>query len=309
MQKEIDNLEFVQGVHFEFINSLKNKGTKYLLIFDESCAEICISEEILDIATAGRYRGISTIYIKHNLFRQSKLGRDVELQNTLIVLFKSPRDVHQVPTVSVQLGLGSTIVDWYRDATSVPFGFFAEWFVSANRRSLTLLHNEWKNSIKNFMYPTTWSIWIIWTMKTLNLSTLQAFQHISFACKIQFVKTCPKEFIRLLSDYIVNLLQGNLSEVKRSQVLKYRDEIHELFLKWTTWKQRRSPLSSQKWLLLIKTISPFVINHLLEMDQFVLIPLSVYNSSNNPTNITKKTTQKQTWGISHVPQRYVKKGN
>ena len=41
MQKENDNLEFVQGVYFEIINSLKNNGTKYLLIFDDSCAEIC----------------------------------------------------------------------------------------------------------------------------------------------------------------------------------------------------------------------------------------------------------------------------
>ena len=30
--------------------------------------------------------------------------------------------MHQVATLSVQLGLGSTLVDWYRDATSVPFG-------------------------------------------------------------------------------------------------------------------------------------------------------------------------------------------
>ena len=76
----------------------------------------------LDIAKAGRHRGFSTIYIKHNLFHQSKLGRDVELQNTHIVLFKSPRDVHQSATLSVQLGLGSALADWYRDATSVPFG-------------------------------------------------------------------------------------------------------------------------------------------------------------------------------------------
>ena len=34
MRKEIDNLEMLQGVNFEFINSLKNNGTKYLLIFD-----------------------------------------------------------------------------------------------------------------------------------------------------------------------------------------------------------------------------------------------------------------------------------
>ena len=122
MQKEVDNLEFVRGVHFEFINSLKNNGTKYLLIFDDSCAEVCNSKEFVDIATNGRHRGFSTIYIKHNLFHQSKLARDVELQNTHIVLFKSPRDVHQVATLSVQLGLGSAVVDWYQDATSVPFG-------------------------------------------------------------------------------------------------------------------------------------------------------------------------------------------
>ena len=93
-----------------------------MLIFDDSCEEICNSKAFVDIATAGRHRGLSTIYIKHNLFHQSKLRRDVELQNTHIVLFKSPRDVMQVTTLSRQLGLGLELVDWYRDATSVPFG-------------------------------------------------------------------------------------------------------------------------------------------------------------------------------------------
>ena len=37
MQKEIENLEFVQWVKFDFIDSLKNNRTKYLLIFDGSC--------------------------------------------------------------------------------------------------------------------------------------------------------------------------------------------------------------------------------------------------------------------------------
>ena len=122
MQKEIENLEFVQGVNFEFIDSLKNNSTRYLLIFDDSCEEICNSKAFVDIATSGRHRRLRTIYIEHNLFHQSKLGRDVELQNTHIVLFKSPRDVMQVTTLSTQLGLGSEPVDWYGDATSVPFG-------------------------------------------------------------------------------------------------------------------------------------------------------------------------------------------
>ena len=122
MQKEIGNLEFVRGVNFEFIDSIKNNGTKYLLIFDNSYEEICNSKAFVDIATAGRHWGLSTIYIKHNLFPQSKLGRDVELHNTHIVLFKSPRDVMQVTFVSAGLGPGSKLVDWYRDATSVPIG-------------------------------------------------------------------------------------------------------------------------------------------------------------------------------------------
>ena len=78
----------------------------------------------MDDAIAGRHRGFSTIYIKDILFHQSILGRDVELQNTHIVLFKSHRDVHQLATLSVQLRLGSALDDWYRDAMSVSFGHF-----------------------------------------------------------------------------------------------------------------------------------------------------------------------------------------
>ena len=124
MQKEIENLEFMQGVNFEFFDSLRNNGSKYLLLFDDFCEEICNSKAFVDIATAGKHRGLSTIYIKYNLFHQSKLGRDVELQNTHIVLFKYPRDVRQVTTLSTQLGLGSELVDWYLDSTSIPFGNF-----------------------------------------------------------------------------------------------------------------------------------------------------------------------------------------
>ena len=38
MQKKIAKLEFVQSVNFDFINSSKNNGTKFLLIFYDSCA-------------------------------------------------------------------------------------------------------------------------------------------------------------------------------------------------------------------------------------------------------------------------------
>ena len=121
MQRE-KNLEFVQGVQIDFIDSLKNNGTKYLLIFEESCGEICNTKAIVDFATAGRHRGKSTYYVPHNLFHQREIRNDVELQNMHIVLFKSRRDVMQVSTLCSQLGLGSELVDWYRGATPVPYG-------------------------------------------------------------------------------------------------------------------------------------------------------------------------------------------
>ena len=174
--KKIGNLEFIQCVQFEFINSMKNNSTEYTLIFDDSCANICNSRDFVNIATAGRHRAFSTLYIKHNLFHQSKLGRDVELQNSLIVFFKSPRDVHQVAILSVQLGFGSTLVDWYRDATSVPFclllidmsprtddrlrywtnsGIFpSEFYVPATLKHLKYFHDEHTRSLYSPSIPT-----------------------------------------------------------------------------------------------------------------------------------------------------------
>ena len=53
MQKEIENLEFVQGVNFEIIDSLKNNGMKYLLVFEDSCEEISIQKLLLTLPPLG----------------------------------------------------------------------------------------------------------------------------------------------------------------------------------------------------------------------------------------------------------------
>ena len=122
MQKDLENLEFIRGVIFQYIDSVKTtvQFTCDSLTTHDSCEEVCNLKVFIEVATTGSYRGLSTIYFKHNLFHQSKLKRDVELQNTQIVLFKSPQDVMQVSLLSAHLSLGSELVDWYRDATSVP---------------------------------------------------------------------------------------------------------------------------------------------------------------------------------------------
>ena len=122
MQREVRNIEFIGSLDFDFIENLPNDGTNYLLIFDDSCDEISRSKQFEKIAIAGRHRKLNCIYIKHNLFHKSANGRDTELQNTHIVLFKSPRDVQQIDVLGKQLGLGNTLRKWYADATSTPYG-------------------------------------------------------------------------------------------------------------------------------------------------------------------------------------------
>ena len=145
--KKIDKIEFVQGVHFEFIHSSKNNCTKYLLSFDDSCAEICQSMEFLDIATACRHRGFSTKKIKHNLLYQSKLGKDVELQNTHYSFQVTSRCAS---SCYIKCTVGTWINSRWLVLGRIVCNFWSliDWFVSANRRSLTLLHKWRKFSIK-----------------------------------------------------------------------------------------------------------------------------------------------------------------
>ena len=121
-------------------------------MFGVSCEKICNSKAFDDIATAGRHRGLSTIYIRHSLFHQSKLGRDVELQNTDNVLYKSPRDVMQVSTLNAQLGVGSELSDWYRDATSVPAVNY--WFICRHAQTIDYVIVQTPDSFpQNFNNP------------------------------------------------------------------------------------------------------------------------------------------------------------
>ena len=178
MQKEIEKIEFVQGANFEFIDSLKSNGTKYLLNFDDSCVEICKSKAFIDIATAGKHCGLSTFYFKHNLFHQGKFVRDVELQIKHIVLFESPRDLMQISTLSPQLLLGSELVDWYRNATPVPYGHSLVDLSPQTDDRVRYCTNTGSIPSK-FLSRTDWKIQNFWTMNTQNLSTFQFFQTFS----------------------------------------------------------------------------------------------------------------------------------
>ena len=147
MQDEIEIVEFVQALHFEVFNSLKNTEIKFLLSFDDSCARFCNSKAIFGITIVNRHRGFSNIYIKHKLFHKSKLGRDVEIQNTIVFFQVTSR-------CASSRYIKWTVRSWinsHRLTTWFNFrSFWSEfdWFVPANRQSHTLLHKMPKYCIK-----------------------------------------------------------------------------------------------------------------------------------------------------------------
>ena len=116
VEKQLD-IQFKKFSSFELISQLEN----CLLIFDDSCEDIFNDKEFSKLATAGRHRNISVIYVKHNLFQQSKWSRTIDLNTTHIILFKSPRDVQQITFIGRQLDNTNFLKSSYDLAVKEPF--------------------------------------------------------------------------------------------------------------------------------------------------------------------------------------------
>ena len=141
MIQDIPNIEFIKCVDFELIDNLPSNNPT-LLIFDDSCDEIMKSKSFEKLAIAGRHRKMSVIYIKHNLYHKSSIGRDAELQLTHIVLFKSARDVQQIARLGQQLGVN--LIEWYKDATKYPYGHL---MIDLNPKTNDLLRYSTDSSV------------------------------------------------------------------------------------------------------------------------------------------------------------------
>ena len=146
------------------------------------------------------------------MFHQSKLGRDVELQNKHLVLFKSPRDVLQMNTLSQQLGLGSQLKERYQDATSTPYGHLPIDLTPKTVDSLRYCTNS--GSVPSTFYlPAGTETNFFLTMSIQYVYILAIFRTFSQILQKQFVLHCPKSFIQFLSKCLVNLLRGELKNL------------------------------------------------------------------------------------------------
>ena len=126
-------------------------------------------------------------------------------------------------------------------------------------------------------------------MNTLNLSTLQAFQHFSLACKIQ----SPKRIYPISQRVHCQPAARKFVRSKKKSPPKVQRRNSRTFLKNNNLEATKKSTYVAKRIFAQKKqfpLSSLVIY--LEMEQFVLVPLSVYNSSNNPTIVTKQELPK-----------------
>ena len=103
---------------FDGLRNIEN----VLLVFDESCEEICIDNEFVKLASAGRHKGLDVVYVKHNLFQQSRWSRTIDLNTSHIILFKSPRDIQQLEHLGRQLKITKFLRSCYELATTDTYG-------------------------------------------------------------------------------------------------------------------------------------------------------------------------------------------
>ena len=111
-------IEFVKFDEFDRLRNIEN----ILLVFDDSCEEIYNDKEFVKLATAGRHKGLDVIYVKHNLFQQSRWSRTINLNTFHIILFKSPRDIQQLDHLGRQLTAPKSLRQSYELASKDSFG-------------------------------------------------------------------------------------------------------------------------------------------------------------------------------------------
>ena len=118
----IENLLNHQSAESGFRTDKNNE--KILAIFDDSCDEILESLSFANLATAGRHKGVSVIFIKHNLYHQGRYCVTVDKNTTHLVILKSPRISKQLRILGSELEFADSnfLQAAYQYATSEPYG-------------------------------------------------------------------------------------------------------------------------------------------------------------------------------------------
>ena len=198
------NIQFTKFSSFDLISELEN----CLLVFDDSGEEI-FNDRVFEIGYSRTSQNISVIYVKHNLFQQSKWSRTIDLNTTHIIFFKSPRDIQQIGLIGRQRNNTQFLKDSYELATKQPFGLL---LIDLDPKTSDVLRH-----CSNIVPPGP-SVFYLPPAKAVmtNLSNekelcmLRRMLETSDIKSKELIKLAPTSFINFLCECLLNVVNGNV---------------------------------------------------------------------------------------------------
>ena len=116
-----------------------------------------------------------------------------------------------------------------------------------------------------------------------NYYTLKLFRSLSRKFQPAFLLNCSKEFIRFLCECIVNLIEGNLTGVRKNQFVRFQKQLRKLTSKSTTINCRRLIFGSKAGITILGYIYQPCMNKFStffnsEVKKFVLVPKELWET-------------------------------
>lgn len=127
MQRNIANFTLHEGLPTkEVIDNFSAKREHSLIVLDDLMSQVGQSPEMENLFIRGCHHSrLSAVFITQNIFQQAKFSRTIALNTHYLILFRNLRDGSQISHLGKQIfpGKGQILVDAYRDATRVPYGY------------------------------------------------------------------------------------------------------------------------------------------------------------------------------------------
>lgn len=127
MEKLIPNFTLHEGLPSkEVIETFSAKKSASIIVLDDLFNEVGQNLEMQLLFTQGcHHKKISVVFITQNLYHPSKYGRTISLNSSCLIIFRNLRDASQIGHLGRQLfpGKSQILMEAYRDATSVPYGY------------------------------------------------------------------------------------------------------------------------------------------------------------------------------------------
>lgn len=141
IDQDIDEIIWCHGMNQSYHRDIKKMFPKIQFIeglpdctkFDAQKKRICILDDLQNQTTGNivanlftkgcHHTNTTVIYIQQNLFPKNKEQRDISLNAKYMVIFKNPRDSRQIGILASQMGKYELIMEAYKKATIVPYGY------------------------------------------------------------------------------------------------------------------------------------------------------------------------------------------